>query len=219
MPNIILPFLVKLLAAYLESRMGATQVPGLRTLYDKDIALLELKQKEGAVIVILGARGTGKTELAYRLAEFLGKPTYAVSPEQTPPKWIHRVSVENFAEEVPPNSTLIADDLPVYMSSRQYTQPFAKGMEKIIPMVRHERKLHLIFVSQSGSQADKYALDADAAFLKPGSIFLSDTERPGIKKVYDEINPIFEGKSEDWIRKHAFLIARRFKGMITVEKT
>jgi len=185
---------------------------------EKDMALLNLKKKDGAVIVILGSRGSGKTELAYRLAEFIGKPTYAVSPEQNPhPTFIQRIDISEI-DNIPPKSTLICDDVPAYMSSRDYYETMVRIIEKIIPMVRHERNLHLIFSSQSGSQADKYILDADAAFLKPSSVFFEDLERPGIKKLYQTANPYFDGKSEDWIRRHSFFISREWQGIIEIKK-
>ena len=206
------------LAPYLLRQQPQSKVQ-YQVVSEKDKALLSLKKKEGAVIVILGARGSGKTELAYRLAEFIGKPTYAVSPEQKPhPQFITRIKLEEVEELVPPNSTLIADDVPAYMSSRDYFDNLVRTLEKIIPMVRHERKLHLIFCSQSASQADKYILDADAAFIKPSSVFFEDLERPGVKKLYRLANPYFDGKSEDWVRHHSFFISREWQGIIEVKK-
>ena len=206
------------LAPYLMGYKPPPKKP-ITTLSEKDVALINLRQKDGAVIVILGSRGSGKTELAYRLAEFIDKPTYAVSPEQKPhPTFIQRINLNEIDEKVPPGSTLIADDIPAYMSSRDYSDSLVRMLEKIIPMVRHERKLHLIFCSQSGSQADKYILDADAAFIKPGSIFFEDLERPGIKKIYQIANPYFEGKNDDWVRRHAYMVTREWQGLIEVKK-
>lgn len=188
-------------------------------LNEKDVALIELRQKDGAVIVVLGTRGTGKTELAYRLAEFLGKPVFAISPEQVPhPDFITLIKPEEINERVPPNSTLILDDVPTFMSNRDYHDSLVREIEKIIPMVRHQRKLHMIFCSQSGSIADRYILDADCAFLKPGSIFLEDLERPGIKKWYQEANQFFQNKDMEWVRRHAFMVTPTFKGIIEIKK-
>jgi len=217
----ILSLVYKFLPYFLreEHPEGMSPETQHRNLSDKDRALLNLKQKDGAVVVILGTRDTGKSELAYRLAEFLGKPTYAVSPEQKPhPGFIRRIKLEDLGEVVPSNSTIILDDVPVYMSSRSYHDSLVQTIEKIIPVVRHEKKFHLIFVTQSASQADKYILDADAAFLKPGSIFFEDLERAGIKKIYQQINPYFEGKSDWWIKTHAYMITREYQGVIEVKK-
>lgn len=186
---------------------------------EKDVALLTLRNKKGAVIVCLGTRDTGKTELAYRLAEFLGKPTYAISPEQKPhPEFIERVGFEG-VDKIPSKSTVIFDDLPVYASNRDYNEQMAKSIERIVPMVRHERMWHLIFCSQSASQADKYILDCDMAFLKPLGLLMSDVERPNIKRIYDtKVNPIFQGKPETWIQQHAYMMSRSFEGLVKIKK-
>jgi len=204
------------IAPYFLKRQSQPQ-PGFS---EKDRALLNLKEKEGAVIVILGARGTGKTEMAYRLAEFLGKPTYAVSPEQKPhPSFIEDIKLEEVEEKVKPNSTVIFDDLPIYFSNRSYNESLTRELEKIIPMVRHERKWHIIFSSQSAAQADRYILDCDAAFLKPLGILMQDIERPNIARLYRNlIDPEFEGRDDYWIQKHCYMITREYKGILEVKK-
>jgi len=201
--------------------LGQTQEePQQNVLSEKDVALINLRQKDGAVVVILGARGTGKSELAYRLVEFLDKPAFAVSPEQKPhPTFIQRINLDEIDERVPPGSTLLMDDLPVYASNRDYSDALVKNLERIIPMVRHERKLHLIFNSQSSAQADKYILDCDMAFFKPLGLLYNDFERPNIRRIYQkEVDQHFEGKSDDWIVRHAFMWSREYKGLIGVKK-
>jgi len=181
---------------------------------------MNLKKKLGAVVVILGTRDTGKTELAYRLAEFLGKPTYAVSPEQRPhPDFIQRIKLEEVNELVKPNSTVIFDDLPVYASNRDYNEALVRELERMIPMCRHERRLHLIFSSQNAAQADKYILDCDMAFFKPLGLLYDDLERPNIRRIYkNEVDQHFEGKNDYWIVRHAFMWSRTYKGIIEIKK-
>lgn len=216
MPN-ILTLALKILSLYSDSETEQEQVT--EDTSAKDDALLSLKQKLGAVIVILGTRGTGKTELAYRLAEFLGKPIYAVSPEQKPPIWMQRVTLEDVAKLVKPNSTLILDDLPAYASNRDYNESLIRELERLIPMVRHERKLHLIFSSQSAAQADKYILDCDMAFFKPLGLLMGDVERPFVRRIYQQyVDTWFDGKDDYWIVKHAFMFSRTYKGLIEVKK-
>ncbi len=196
-------------------------------LSEKDIALIALKRKAGSVVVCLGSRDTGKTTLAYRIAEFLERPTYAVSPQQKPPDWIEWIKVEDILE-VPSKTTLICDDLPAYMSNKDYNESLSKSIEKIIPMVRHERmppdfpvgEVHLIFSSQSAAQADKYILDCDAAFLKPLGMLMGDVERPHIAKIYrDFVDPEFNNQSDNFVHRHAYMLTRQFKGLIEVGKT
>jgi len=208
---------LKIAPLFLNRTTIAPLQPPQTTLTDKDLALIELKRKDGAVIVVLGTRDTGKTEMCYRIAEFIGKPTCAVSPEQKPhPKWIQRIRIEEL-DEVRPGSTILLDDLPAYMSNRDYNDALIKTLERIIPMVRHERKWHLIFSSQSSAQADKYILDCDAAFLKPLGLLMGAVERPNIARIYKtKVDPFFAGKNSDWIHKHAYMLTRSFSGIIEI---
>lgn len=185
---------------------------------EKDLALINLKKKDGAVVLILGRRDSGKTVLAHRIAEFLERPVYAVSPEEKPPDWITEIKLED-VERVPVNSTLIMDDLPVYMSSRDYSEALVRNIEKIIPVVRHPNKrLMLIFVSQTSGYADRWVMDADAVFLKQGSILYADIERPAVKKLMDKAAPYFSGQNEYWLKRHAYLVTDSWEGIIGVTK-
>jgi hypothetical protein len=113
------------------------------------------------------------------------------------------------------------------MSNRDYQESFARSVERIIPMVRHEPhppdypigEVHLIFSSQSSAQADKYILDCDMAFLKPLGLLMGEIERPKIAKIYrDKVDPEFENKDEAFIRKHAYMLSRTYKGLIGFKK-
>lgn len=185
----------------------------------KDYELLTLKKKLGAIVIILGTRGTGKSNLAYRLAQFIGKPIYAITPEEAPPSWVRRVTLENFQELVPPSSTLVLDDLPVYMGSHDYHDALVQAVEKIIPMVRHERQWHVIFSSQSSVIADKHILDCDLAFMKPLGLLIGAEERPSIARLYrNYVDPAFAGRSERFILSHAFMMSRTYQGLISINK-
>jgi len=219
---------LKLAPILLGHPIGQSQQASSTILSDKDVALINLRQKLGAVIVVLGSRDTGKTELCYRLMEFLGKPAYAVSPQQKPPHWITSVKLEDVFDVVEPDSTLLLDDLPSYMSNRDYQDALVKTVEKAIPMVRHAPnppdyplgRIHMIFSSQSAAQADRYVLDCDVAFLKPLGLLMGDIERPHIGKLYRTfVDPEFDGRDDWFIKEHAYMISRTFRGLIEVKKT
>ena len=185
-------------------------------LSDKDRALLSLKEKEGAVVLILGKRESGKTVLAYRLAEFLERPTYVISPNQKPLSWMTEIKLEDI-DAIPPNSTLILDDIPLYLSSRDYNEATARNVERLIPVTRH-RKIMLIFISQTSGFADRWTMDADAIFLKNSSILYQDIERPAVKKLIDKAKPYFEGQPDIWQKKHAYFLTDSFEGIIEIKK-
>jgi len=177
-----------------------------------------LKRKEGSVTLIVGCRESGKTVLGYRLAELLGRPIYAVSPEENPPSGIAELKFEELDEQPPPRSTLFLDDLPAYMGSRDYQNRFVQVVERLVPIVRHKRKLHLIFSTQLASLSDKYAMDADCVIFKPPSLLYEDIERASVRRRQDAIAHIWEGKSEDWIHRHCYILSHREKGLVGVQK-
>lgn len=180
-------------------------------------ALCEVRDKVGAVTVLIGSRETGKTILSQRWAEALGRQTYAVAPEQRPPPWIIPVKFGDALKTVPPMSTLIYDDLPAYASNRDYNTKLVTELEAIVPMCRHERKLQLIFCTQSAAQADKYILDCDLAFLKPLGILMQDVERPFIRRIYRLwVDPAFDQQPAEWIQRHAYMISRSYRGVIPI---
>lgn len=212
--------------AGLAGGMGQQQDSNVIT--EKDMALMELKKLDGAGIVLIGTRNTGKTTLAYRLAEFLARPTFAFSPqEEHIPNWITSLHEPDDVFNVPKYSTLILDDLPAYMGNQDYRDDFSQKIHRAIPMLRHEPKppdfplgkIYVIFNTQSSAAADRYILDCDMAFLKPLGMFGQEFERPKIAKIYKEyVNPCFDGKTDDFIHRHAFMWSRMYKGLIRIKK-
>ena len=182
---------------------------------EKDIALINLRKKDGAVVLILGKRESGKTVLSCELAKFLDRPTYAVTPNQHPPQGIKEITLED-VENVPPNSTLILDDIPLYLSSRDYSEASARNIERLIPVVRH-KKIMLIFVSQTSGFADRWTMDADAIFIKQMSLLYADLERPAVKKLMDKAAPYFEGKDDEWQKSHCYLITDSWEGVLSIK--
>lgn len=175
-----------------------------------------IKKKDGAVISIIGAPTMGKTVCSYRLAEIFGRPTYAVSPAAKPPSWVQPLKIEELDTKPPKYSTLILDDIVLYMSSRDYNDPFVEALEKLAPVARHERKLILIFNTQMASLTDKYALTGELIILKAPSILYADLERPMVKKLQDRAYAYWEGKSEKWLQKHAYIISHFWAGIVSI---
>jgi len=176
-----------------------------------------LASRDGAVAVVLGKRESGKTVLCYRLAEIIGRPTYAVSPEQKPPHGVQNLKLEQLSELPPPYSTLFLDDAPVYMGSRDYSNVFVQQVERLIPVVRHTRKLILLFASQTSGQADKWILDADIVILKPMGWLYEDIERPAVKKLADRVMPIFQQMSEMKRKKHCYIFSDDYQGLARID--
>ena len=209
-------FGLNLLLSKLSTQEAKPEVSTIPELGDIS-PILQLRQKEGAVVVVLGRRGSGKTILCQRLAEIIGRPVYAISPEETPPKWVTELQPAQLEELPPPWSTLYLDDIPSYMSSRDYYDIFVRQVEKMIPMVRHKRKLIMIFAAQLASQADKYVLDADVVILKAPSILYADVERPAVKRLQDRAMQHWKGRTDRWLQRHCYVVSHLGEGLVRVD--
>ena len=180
--------------------------------------VIKMKHKDGSVILIIGRRESGKTVLAYRLMEIIEKPAFALSPEAPVPGWVTRLKRGDITDDNPPKrSTLFIDDLPVVMSSRDYQDPFTQYIEKMIPVVRHRRKIHMLFATQLATLADKFTLDADIVLLKPANLMFLDIERPAVAKWYKHVMPIFDRMTELEQKKHAVLLCSDYRGLVRID--
>ena len=212
--NPLISLAVNLLFAGKEQSNPVNTIPEIGEIQP----ILRLRQKEGAVLLLLGRRESGKTTLAYRLAQVIGRPTYAVSPEEKPPQWVKEMKLEELDILPPPFSTLVLDDVPVYASSRDYQSELVRNIERIIPVCRHTRKLILIFCSQSSSLSDRYILDADIIMFKQLSLLVQDLERPAVNKLYKNVEPVFSQMSETQIKKHCYVFCHSWQGLAKVNR-
>ena len=206
-----------LLRHYLQKEESATKRESSVPELSEIPSIIELQKKQGAVVTILGKRESGKTVCAYRIAQIIGRPTYSVSPEQSPPQGVEELKLEQLETLPPPFSTLLLDDLPAYMGSRDYQDAFVQTVEKIIPVVRHKRKLILIFISQTSAQADKWVMDCDLVIMKPMGWLYPEVERPAVKKLADKVMPIFRQMTESQQKKHCFIFSDAYSGLARID--
>ncbi len=215
--NLLLRYLAAQYEDNLESQQAQQEVSEVPELCEVE-PVQRIAQRDGAVISILGRPLCGKTFAAYRLAEIFNRPTYAISPQQTPPYGVKRLTLDQIDNEPPPFSTLIADDILGYMSSRDYADAFVKAMDTISQTARHERKVMLIFCMQVSGLADKYCLTGDIVILKAPSLMYADLERPAVKRFHDRAAHYWQGKPEEWLQKHCYVLSHEWEGLAWVEK-
>jgi len=178
-----------------------------------------LRRKTGAVLLFLGARETGNTTEMLRIAEIIGRPTYGVFPEQKPPSWVKELKFKDLDREPPPFSTLLIDDIGSQkgaLGKRDYFDPYTQVIERLIPVVRHKRKLILMFRAQTSKQADISIFDADLVSFKALSPLWLDSNRPGVARVYKDIDPEFKKMSEHQQLTHCYLVHRAWQGWASI---
>lgn len=177
-----------------------------------------LLQKQGSVVPILGAPEMGKTVIARRLAEIIDRPTFCVSPEEKPPKWITWITLDDVldAKKVPTMSTVILDDILLYASIRDYTSPAVQKLERTMSVARHKRKIIIIWCAQVSALVDKNLLMGPMVILKPPSLLFEDIERDAVRKLHKRAEEIWAGKSEGWLHRHCYVIGHSFEGVVKV---
>lgn len=173
----------------------------------------------GAVAFIVGERYVGKSTCAHRLAELLQRPTYAVSPDETPPAGITECTLQQI-DSVPPFSTLILDDAQVYAGADNYRDPIVKKMNAIIPVVRKKRKLVMIFATQVSGLVNKHVLQADLTIFKPLTAHYEVLERGPIVKLGRISEQHFAGLSREQQQRHAVIFGRYppWTGLVYIQR-
>ena len=215
--NLLANIAISLINEKLQGQQEQQKTQGFPEVWDVPV-VKDLVNRDGSVVLILGRIETGKTVLGYRLCQGLQRPIYAISPEQTPPEWAKEIKLEEIAEKPPPNSTLFCDDLPLYASQRDYYDTYVRTLERIIPVVRHKRRIHLLFSAQSSGMIDKFVMAANMIFFKPPNLLFLDIERPSVRAIYRKLMPIFNQMTEDQLKRHAFLWAQNWRGLVRIDK-
>jgi intein/homing endonuclease len=157
--------------------------------------------------------------LALRLGELIGRPVYAVSPEDDPPAGVTAVSLKDIGR-IPQFSTLILDDAQVYAGSQDYWNPWVKKLNAIIPLVRKRRKLVLIIATQVSALVEKHVMQADLSIFKPLTAHYEVLERGPVVKLGRISEPYFAGLSREQQQRVAVVFGRYppWTGMVTINR-
>jgi hypothetical protein len=159
-----------------------------------DSRFLEISKRLGlirhpSVVLIIGARGSGKTAFGYNILEdnrWKGK-TYVVGLSQKAqkflPDWIGCVPS---LEGVPSGSIALIDESYITYHARSSSSQRAREISNLINLSR-QKELTLIFVSQESRQIDKNIVSsADVIIIKNPGILQLEFERPQLKKILSE---------------------------------
>ena len=153
-----------------------------------------------AVVLIAGKRGSGKTALAYSLAELCRYriPPYIVgAPDAVHaqlPEWIGRVSS---VEDVPIKAMAIFDEAHSQFHSRNSQAKASKRVSELVNESRH-RAQTLMFISQETRQVDRnIASSANVVIFKEPGILQAEFERPELRRIAEKARAEFDGVKGD----------------------
>jgi len=169
------------------------------------------------IYLVLGARGTGKTALALRLAEILKSPTYVVGiPKSVVPEGIMVTTIERLVDEAPNGSVVIIDDASLWVSPSEARSPEMYALQDLINICRHV-DMTIILTGQQSASLYKYVTDADAIFLKPPSLLFKEFERPEVAKLFSLAQAAFNEiplHEKTKRLRSVFVVAPEFVGMM-----
>lgn len=160
--------------------------------------------KHPSVIAILGKRGSGKSSLAFRVAEYFRwtAPVYVVGlPAGTHrylPDW---VGAKPELKDVPPDSIVIVDESYILYHARSSMTAHAKALSEMLNLSR-QRNQTLIFVSQESRQIDRNILSAaDVVIFKEPGMLQHCFDRPELRDIAKDAKLAFEtvkGDKRKW---------------------
>ncbi len=160
--------------------------------------------------VIIGRRGSGKTALALRIAEYLKdyKEIYSMGISHTP-KWIKQV---DDIKQVKNNSLLIIDEAALLLEARGSMRKINREISKLMAISRH-KDLSLIIITQNSAMIDINALRlVDFLIIKMPSLLQFSMERSQLKKIIEKAKKYLESYKGV---QYSYIISDHFEGVVS----
>lgn len=127
--------------------------------------------------VIVGGRGSGKTALAFWLAEKLQKERAVWVVGSDNPNIPKEFFVAQRVEDTPRGSLVIVDESGIQFSAREYQHKGHVNLTKMLTVLRHDNK-SILFITQHTALSDVNLIRlSDCIFYKKQSSFQAVTER------------------------------------------
>jgi len=173
-----------------------------------------LLEKESAIGIILGARGSGKSAVGMKLLENFKaqskKSVYAMGfKEKDLPDWIS--VVDNIAD-IKNDSVVLIDEGGISFSSRKAMSNANKLLSELLMIARH-KNLSVLFITQNSANLEINALrQADFLILKPSSLLQKDFERKIIKDIYKSVQKDFNKLKDK--KGLAYVHSDKFRGFV-----
>lgn len=174
---------------------------------------------ECKIAAILGKRGSGKSVLIGKIAEYLnakygtqifwvGLPPQA---RQFLPKWIQMV---DSVDQCPPNSFVVTDEAGVNYLSLAFNTDRNKLLRMQLMIARH-KNCSMAFAVQSSRDMDASIVRlADCFIFKEPSLHQPLSERQDMKGMAKKAALVFEQIPKDERRQAAYVFDSSFEGVI-----
>jgi energy-coupling factor transporter ATP-binding protein EcfA2 len=175
--------------------------------------------QEGKVVLVTGRRGSGKTALIAKMAEYMSAvyqmPTYWLGlPDEARkllPTWVTMI---DDAYKCPVNSFIVCDEAGINFLSLLFQDQRNQFMRRLL-MVCRQRHCSLAFAVQNTKDVDiAIVRQADSIIFKQPGLHQPETERADVKPIARKAAEIFAGMSKDEALASAFVADDDFQGVL-----
>ncbi len=175
--------------------------------------------QEGKVVIIAGSRGSGKTCLGAKMAEFASAsfrmPIFWIGlpPEarQLLPNW---VTLANDPMQCPVGSLILVDEAGLEYCATLFSTSHNRFMSALL-MICRQRHCSLVFCVQSTADIDLRILrQSDTVIFKQLSLNQVETERPSVRKRAARAELAFKGMSKMECLESAYICDKSWEGVI-----
>ena len=116
---------------------------------------------------------------------------------------------------LPQRSSLIVDDAGIVLDSASSGGGAVKAFKHLVQIIRH-LNINCVVNVQYAASVTKYALDADAIFLKPPPMLFEAIERPEMLPFIAEAAPLWAALSDAEKKSHAWVISSEYRGPVHI---
>ncbi|HIH58490.1 MAG TPA: hypothetical protein HA294_00630 [Nanoarchaeota archaeon] len=176
--------------------------------------------KEGKIALILGQRGSGKTALAFKIAEDAyartGKNVYCVGFPKTQlkelPEWI---TIINNLENCKEDSFIIVDEAGVQYHPKEFQSIKSKSLHDILALARHQGQ-SIVYTTQNSANLNRDIVrQADSIILKKPGLVQAGMDRSPLQYMIQEAADYFRNKADKEMLTQAYVFDEFYKGGIT----
>lgn len=173
----------------------------------------------GKVILILGKRGSGKTALAAKIAEYLLKtrkiPIYWIGlPDEARNLLPHWITIVDSINKCPPGCFIMCDEAGIRYLSLAFATAENVILREMLMICRHKNSC-LCFAGQSSRDIDYSIIrGADTVIFKEPGLLQVDSERPAIRPKVKEAAEVFQKIPKNERQQFAHVFDDNFKGLI-----
>jgi len=165
-----------------------------------------MPRKEGNVFGIIGQPGSGKTVLAYNIADAIHgeRPVYCSMSK----RYDRPIYYKPFKGRILDDSVVMGTDASIIYHAREWSSDRNIILSKIQSVRRHKNVDMIWDVQNSGDLDVTILRQMDALILKEPSILQGDYERPAMRKRFERADEVIN-QHGGWQLDNAYVVTHK----------